>query len=86
LCHPLKHKLTSFRAIIPDLLRFGYIPADQVKINSNDEPKAGRSSSPTYALPSAPLLDEDEHVLILEFVESTKKTLSAEFDSFHFNF
>ena len=69
------------RAIIPDLLRFGYIPADQVKINSSDEPKLGKGSSPTYALPSAPLLDEEEHVLMLEFVEGNKKTVSAELRS-----
>ncbi|KIM23742.1 hypothetical protein M408DRAFT_11334, partial [Serendipita vermifera MAFF 305830] len=70
--------VAEIKAIIPELLRFGYIPADQVKINPSEEPKTKRGTSPSYALPSGPLLDEDEHVLILEFVESTKKTRSAE--------
>jgi DEAD/DEAH box helicase domain-containing protein len=66
------------RAIIPDLLNFGYIPADQVKLHSSESDKPARGSSPTYALPSASILDEEEHVLILDFVESTKRTKSAE--------
>lgn len=74
--------MTFVRAIIPDLLRFGYIPADQVKLNasaSDDKSaKSKRGSSPAYALPSAPILDEEEHVLLLEFIESTKRTKSAE--------
>jgi DEAD/DEAH box helicase domain-containing protein len=66
------------RAIIPDLLRFGYIPADQVKLNATDDTSTKRRSSPTYALPSGPILDEEEHVLQLEFIESTKRVKSAE--------
>jgi DEAD/DEAH box helicase domain-containing protein len=73
-----RNETKELRAIIPDLLRFGYIPADQIKLNSSDAPGSARSSSPTYALPSAPILDEEEHVLVLEFVESTKRYKAPE--------
>jgi DEAD/DEAH box helicase domain-containing protein len=74
-----RNETEKLRAIIPDLLRFGYIPADQIKLNSSDVPGSVRSSSPTYALPSAPILDEEEHVLVLEFVESTKRYKAPEY-------
>ncbi|KAG8858046.1 hypothetical protein FRB91_010520 [Serendipita sp. 411] len=74
-----KNKLTNCRAVIPDLLRFGYIPADQVRLNSSEDQKGKkRASSPTYALPSASILDDEDHVLVFEFIESTKKYKSAE--------
>lgn len=78
----LRNETEKFRAIIPDLLRFGYIPADQIKLNSSDVPGSVRSSSPTYALPSGPILDEEEHVLVLEFVESTKRYKAPEYVRF----
>lgn len=71
-------EVAEIKAIIPDLLQFGYIPADQIRLDEQDPGTRKRASSPTYALPSGPILDEDEHVLVLEFVESTKRHKPAE--------
>ncbi|KAG8791791.1 hypothetical protein FRC16_000283, partial [Serendipita sp. 398] len=71
--------VAEVKAVIPDLLRFGYIPADQVRLNSSEDQQGKkRASSPTYALPSASIVDDEDHVLVFEFIESTKKYKSAE--------
>lgn len=65
-----------YRAVIPDLLKFGYIPSDQVKLTDNSA--LVQNSSSASALPSARILDDEEHVLVLDFVESTKRYKSAQ--------
>jgi len=74
--------LTPKRALLPDLIRFAYIPADALRINSNDTSTSKkRANSPSFVLTGKNGLNEEEHVLVLDFVESTKKTKRAEYIS-----
>jgi len=74
--------LTPGRALLPDLIRFAYIPADALRINSNDTSTSKkRAGSPSFVLTGRNVFDEEVHVLVLDFVESTKRTKRAEYPS-----
>ena len=62
----------SFRALLPELLTFAYIPALHLKFNSNSQqPDLRRDIFTEYAGGTRPTpYDEDEHVLVLEMDDS----------------
>ena len=74
---------TSLRALLPDLVRFAYIPRDQLQINADGTPgtfsKERREKSPDFSAFSfsdstsgfsSATQHEDEHVLVLHFAEA----------------
>ena len=62
----------SFRALLPELLTFAYIPANHLKFNgASQQPGLRKDIFADYAGGSRPIpYDEDEHVLILEMDDS----------------
>lgn len=66
------------RAILPDLIRFAYTPASQIRVHSDRTLGASSSSKGRAELPDPYEsfgLDSgnaDEQVLVLEFVEKVK--------------
>ncbi|KAG6833474.1 hypothetical protein H0H87_006046 [Tephrocybe sp. NHM501043] len=65
------------QAILPDLIKFSYIPRNELRI-TEDSLKGHRERSPDYstfgaASTSATKLEnEDDHVLVLEFIDNAK--------------
>jgi DEAD/DEAH box helicase domain-containing protein len=67
------------RALLPDLIKFAYIPHNEFRINADPQgqsssPPLKRSGSPDFSAfaTSRSILEEDEHVLILEFAENSR--------------
>ncbi|EJD05721.1 DEAD/H helicase [Fomitiporia mediterranea MF3/22] len=74
-------KVVELKALLPDLIRFAYIPRDQLRINAESQGEAdkkskGRGGSPDYSAFtvgsssagfSHATPHEDEHVLVLDF-------------------
>ena len=60
--------LFSFRALLPELLTFAYIPANHLKVNgTSQQPDLRKDIFTDYAGSARPIpYNEDEHVLILE--------------------
>ncbi|KAF9228793.1 DEAD H helicase [Gyrodon lividus] len=74
-------KVAELKALLPDLIKFAYIPRDEMRIHAETQMQrsSGRTSPdfsiPTQAPPSSsqlPGIEEGEHVLILEFAENSK--------------
>ncbi|KAH7889934.1 DEAD H helicase [Phlebopus sp. FC_14] len=69
-------KVAELKALIPDLIKFAYIPCNELRIQPS-QTQHGRKS-PDFSLSSQarssqlPGMDEDEHVLVLEFAENSK--------------
>lgn len=72
--------MNRFRALLPDLIRFAFIPRDQLQINADGTPgpasKERRDKSPDFSAFtfsdstsgfSRATQHEDEHVLVLDF-------------------
>lgn len=59
---------------MPDLIKFAYIPKSERRINADIQTHQGkeRAGSSDYSAYSAGVLQEDEHVLILDFAELGK--------------
>jgi len=62
------------RALLPELIRFAYIPQSQHRINAASQVGKGKSraESPDFSIGgsrSGGALEDDEHVLILDFAE-----------------
>jgi hypothetical protein len=70
------------RALLPDLIKFSYIPQSEHRIHADTQSQKGkeRARSPDYSAyttagssnPVGGTLEEDEHVLVLEFAELGK--------------
>ncbi|KAG6869067.1 hypothetical protein C0993_003387 [Termitomyces sp. T159_Od127] len=64
-------------AILPDLIKFSYIPRNELRV-TEDSLKGRRKKSPDYSesigtsTTTVALEDEDDHVLVLEFVDNAK--------------
>ncbi|KAL0071661.1 ATP-dependent 3'-5' DNA helicase [Marasmius tenuissimus] len=62
-----------FRALLPDVIQFAYVPSSSIRVN---DPSTSRSNEPDFSEHSERLkramssLDEEEHVLTLEFAET----------------
>lgn len=69
--------LTHLRAILPDLIKFSYLPRNELRV-TEDSLKRRREKSPDYSESIAPstsvaaLENEDDHVLVLEFVDNAR--------------
>ncbi|KAF8475426.1 P-loop containing nucleoside triphosphate hydrolase protein [Gautieria morchelliformis] len=79
LCRPLElNQVAEIKALMPDLIKFAYIPQSEHRINGDVQTHKGHewARSPTYsAYTSSSVgggLEDDEHVLILDFVELGK--------------
>jgi DEAD/DEAH box helicase domain-containing protein len=61
------------RALLPDLIKFAYIPRHELYVNG-DAPRGSREKSPDFSAigPAGSFDDHEEHVLVLEFVENSK--------------
>lgn len=70
--HVHHYPFFSFRALLPELLNFAYIPANHLKVNGNtQEPDLRKDIFADYAGGTRQNpYDEDEHVLVLEMDDS----------------
>lgn len=82
--------MTAFdRALLPELIKFSYIPQNELRIHS--EPQAPRANgsrrepSPDFSVFSAASssklntsVDAGEHVLVLEFADNSRGTKSQQ--------
>ncbi|KAF9792472.1 P-loop containing nucleoside triphosphate hydrolase protein [Thelephora terrestris] len=67
-------KVSEIKALCPDLVKFAYIPKNDLLIYGSDQPvperKTGRRKSPDYSeFGPSQLQDSQDHVLVLEFKE-----------------
>ncbi|KAF9452846.1 DEAD/H helicase [Macrolepiota fuliginosa MF-IS2] len=65
----------SSSALLPDLVKFSYIPKNDLKVNETDDsPNKRRAKSPDFLIPSSnkPSTEENGHVLVLEFFDNVK--------------
>jgi len=70
--HVSINDLAYIRALLPDLVKFAYTPKNQHSING-DAPRHQQENSPDFLCESTgSAIDAEEHVLVLEFVESSK--------------
>ncbi|KAH8117220.1 DEAD/H helicase [Phellopilus nigrolimitatus] len=91
-----KISLVLRRALLPDLVRFAYIPHEQLRINAESQTdealrSKGRGKSPDFsafsrkdASSSSGSSPEDEHVLVLDFAASKGTGKKADTPSFAF--
>ena len=77
------HDYLSYRALLPELLTFAYMPANHLKFNGTSQPPDLRKDIFTdYAGGSCPTpYDEDEHVLVLEMNDSMIRKRKSSFNS-----
>lgn len=78
-----------FRALLPDLIRFAYVPGSELRIHgdtlSQVQAKGRKERAPDYSQYSSQppstlpelMKDEDEHVLILDFADPSKGIKSS---------
>ncbi|KAF8522099.1 DEAD/H helicase [Hysterangium stoloniferum] len=80
------NKVAELKTLLPDLIKFAYIPTSQHRINaasSSSSKGKGREASPGYSMYSAGgALEEDEHVLVLDFAELNKSKRNKANNSF----
>lgn len=67
----------ALRALCPDLVKFAYIPKNDLLIHGSIQPAIGRGTGrdkgPDYSeFGSSQLQDSQDHVLVLEFKESAR--------------
>ncbi|KAF8556873.1 P-loop containing nucleoside triphosphate hydrolase protein [Imleria badia] len=70
-------KVAEIKALLPDLIKFAYIPRDELRIHAEtvSQQQRGGRRSPDFSIPSSsqlPGMEEEEHVLILEFAENSR--------------
>ncbi|KAL4065341.1 P-loop containing nucleoside triphosphate hydrolase protein [Scleroderma citrinum] len=74
-------KVAELKALLPDLIKFAYIPHNELRIHAETSSQAQKNgrNSPDFSLrsqgPSSsqlPGIEEDEHVLVLEFAENSR--------------
>jgi hypothetical protein len=65
--------MNQIRALLPDLVRFAFIPASDHRINAEaPSSRNERDKSPDIYAPNDIVEDEEEHVLVMEFVERSQ--------------
>ena len=73
--------LTFCRALLPELIRFAYIPSIELRIHADSTMSKDREASPDFLIstpgPSKeqtilPSDDDEEHVLVLDFTDAPK--------------
>ena len=67
----------ALRALCPDLVKFAYIPKNDLLIHGSTQPAirrgTARDKGPDYSeFGSSQLQDSQDHVLVLEFKESAR--------------
>ncbi|KAI9456100.1 hypothetical protein HD554DRAFT_2317614 [Boletus coccyginus] len=70
-------KVAELKALLPDLIKFAYIPRDELRIHAEtlSQQQRGGRRSPDFSILSSsqiPGVEEEEHVLILEFAENSR--------------
>ncbi|KAL0566115.1 ATP-dependent 3'-5' DNA helicase, partial [Marasmius crinis-equi] len=69
------NEVAELKALLPDIIRFSYVPSSSIRVNgpatSNEPDFSDRSERLKRAMSS---MDEDEHVLTLEFAETWEST------------
>ncbi|KAH0830257.1 P-loop containing nucleoside triphosphate hydrolase protein [Lanmaoa asiatica] len=70
-------KVAELKALLPDLIKFAYIPRNELRIHAEtlSQQQRGGRRSPDFSIPSSsqlPGVEEEEHVLILEFAENSR--------------
>ena len=79
---PFNNLTYVLRALLPELITFGYIPSEERRIQAESSQKGGkpreRERSPDYSAfltsqsHQSGNLESEEHVLILEFIQTGK--------------
>ncbi|KAL0947334.1 hypothetical protein HGRIS_013453 [Hohenbuehelia grisea] len=66
-------QVAEIKAILPEVIKFGYIPQDELRIHG-ESMDSKRRESPDFSMPSSSsmTLESQEHVLILEFADNSK--------------
>lgn len=68
----------SYRALLPEIITFSYVPRNQIRVNvadkASDEPDFSACMEPKDSRLGLTNEVEPEHVLLLEFAESWKGT------------
>lgn len=62
--------------LIPDTIKFSYVPRTQIQIHENSNAATQRGTV-DFSLPLTGQSEEDEHVLVLEFMDDFKKKRST---------
>ncbi|KZV84071.1 hypothetical protein EXIGLDRAFT_727691, partial [Exidia glandulosa HHB12029] len=65
-------KVAEIKALLPDLVKFAYIPANDLQVQMAAQDRDGAPD--IYASSSTHTLDDEEHVLVLEFLEGSLST------------
>ena len=76
-CLGVESHISILRALCPDLVKFAYIPKNDLLIHGANQPVvkrgAGHGKGPDYSeFGSSQLQDSQDHVLVLEFKESAR--------------
>ena len=78
--YKLPYELTddTLRMLIPDTIKFAYVSRTQIQIHENSIAAAQKQRDMVdFSLPSPGHSEEDEHVLVLEFVDNSKRKRSS---------
>ncbi|OCH95579.1 P-loop containing nucleoside triphosphate hydrolase protein [Obba rivulosa] len=77
-------RVAELKALLPDTVKFGYIPREELRIHGDSQDTSGRRKrSPDFEAfagagsSSSIVKDEDEHVLVLDFMENSRGKLST---------
>ncbi|KAI0781100.1 DEAD/H helicase [Trametes elegans] len=79
-------RVAELKALLPEVVKFAYTPRAELRIHSDQHPGGHRERSPDYsAFQSANASssrvnddDEDEHVLVLDFIDNTRGKKKAD--------
>ncbi|KAF8721902.1 hypothetical protein AX14_010114 [Amanita brunnescens Koide BX004] len=72
----LLSEVASLKMLIPDTIKFSYVPRTQIQIHENSIAATQRGTV-DFSLPLTGQSEEDEHVLVLEFMDDFKKKRST---------
>ncbi|KZS99153.1 P-loop containing nucleoside triphosphate hydrolase protein [Sistotremastrum niveocremeum HHB9708] len=73
-------KVAELKALLPDVIKFAYIPQNELRVHESSQK---RSKSPDYGSALTPRrelqgFDDNEHVLVLDFIEVKPKAKKLE--------
>ncbi|CAK5264861.1 unnamed protein product [Mycena citricolor] len=64
--------VAELKALLPDLVKFAYIPHNEVVVNDASNPDSRRAGNEDFRLPSTSTQENDsDHILILEFLDKS---------------